>query len=271
MDTSRKSYKLSACMNGFNGQNGHGPHGPNDGDDNNPAGVDNNVIRLPTPAERRATQKAQDRAAARATHEPMINLPPVTKWLLAAIVLIHLVINYAIDDVQRYGVFEHFGFIAAHYTTDMPAPLWAKIIGPFTYMFLHGSWLHLLMNGAMLMAFGTGCERGMGGRRLFVMFYLCSMAALVVQFLVSPESTNPVIGASGGLSGLFAAVLLMMQRQGYGAGGRFGLMPFILLWIGISVLFGVMGSPDGSAVAWPAHIGGFLAGFLLFKPVMRLR
>lgn len=253
-------------MNSFNGHNGKDPHGDDD----------HNVVRLPTPEERRRAQKAQDRAAARARSraesraEPMINLPPVTKWLLAAIILIHLVINFGMDDVQRYGVFETFGLVAAHYTTDMPAPLWAKLAGPFTYMFLHGTWLHLGLNGAMLAAFGAGCERWMGGRRLFILFYLCCLASALVQFAVAPESTNPVIGASGGLSGLFAAVLLMMQQRGYGAGGRFGIWPFIFVWIGLSVLFGMTGAPDGSAVAWPAHIGGFLAGFLFLKPVMRL-
>jgi membrane associated rhomboid family serine protease len=252
-------------MNGLNGHNG----GSNDGGDETP----DNIVHLPTPAERRraeADRMAQARTAARTANGPMINLPPLTKWAVGLMILIHLLTNFAIDDVQRYWVFEHFGFIAAAYTDAMPLPVWSLIAGPFTYVLLHGSWMHLFMNGAMLMAFGTGCERWMGGRRLLLLFTLCSLAALAVQLAFAPDSTNPVIGASGGISGLFAAVLVMMQRQGYTGNGRFGIWPFILLWIGISVLFGMMGAPDGSTIAWPAHIGGFLAGFVFLKPVLRL-
>lgn len=201
--------------------------------------------------------------------EPLINLPPVTKALLAVFLGIHLWLTFMMDDVGRYAVYENFGFIAGAYNGHAPAHWWTLWLGPFSYMALHGGWTHLVMNGTMMMAFGTGCERWMGGKRLLALFLLCGVAAALVQYMVNPVSTNPVIGASGGLSGLFAAVLIMIQRSGTVPLGRFGIWPFILVWIGISVVFGMMAPPGGGAIAWPAHIGGFLSGFLFLGPVMR--
>lgn len=235
---------------------------------NPPADKPDNIIRLPTQAERAMAEKIR-RNAQRPPREPLINLPPVTKAMIALFLIIHLVLNFGMDNVGRYAVFENFGFVAGAYAGHAPAPFWSLLVGPFTYMFLHGNWTHLLMNGAMMMAFGAGCERWLGGRRLLALFILCGLASALIQFLFDPSSTNPVIGASGGLSGLFAAVLIMIQRSGAGAMGRFGIWPFIVIWIGISVIFGMMGAPGGGIIAWPAHIGGFLSGFLFLKPVMR--
>jgi membrane associated rhomboid family serine protease len=123
----------------------------------------------------------------------------------------------------------------------------------------------------MLAAFGTGVDRWIGGKRMLALFVLCSFASTLVHFLFNPFSTDPVIGASGGLSGLFAAILIMMQQKGLVPTGRYGLWPLIIIWIGISVLFGMVEAPGGGAVAWAAHIGGFLAGFVFLKPVLKMK
>lgn len=230
---------------------------------------DDNIVSLSEAARKRRHHTGNDNSPPPPPHEPMINLPPVTKYAVAFLVLVHLGLAFGVDDVTRYWVFEHFGFVAGGYTGAAPLPWWSLVLGPLTYMALHGSWMHLGMNGAMMVAFGAGCERWMGGRRLFVLFVLCGLVSALVQFAYAPQSTDPVIGASGGLSGMFAAVLVMLQQRGLGGRGRYGIWPFVFLWIGISVLFGTMGAPDGSVVAWPAHIGGFLAGFIFIGPVMR--
>lgn len=226
-----------------------------------------NVVHLPTPGERRKAEKAMARAA----HGPMINLPPVTKFTILAILLVHILTDMILAEPEQYWVFSHFGFTPAYYSGVLPFN-WPALAGPFTYAFIHGGWAHIILNGLMLMAFGTGVERWIGGKRLFVFFMLCNLMAALTQFVFGPLSESPVIGASGGLSGLFAAVLVMMQQQnGLGAGNRYGIWPFAILWIVISVVFGMIGGPGNSNVAWAAHIGGFLAGFVLLKPVMRMR
>lgn len=251
-------------------------------DHENPDKKTDNVIALPTAEERKKMEIARQEAARlkeKAAHKsepffnhtPLLNLPPVTKYMLLAFIAVHVLTDVFLNEPQQYWVFMHFGFVPGYYTGTIPGG-WAMLTGPLTFTFLHGSWTHIILNGLMMMAFGTGVEKWIGGKRLFVFFMLCNLFAALAQFAFSPFSGAPVIGASGGLSGLFAAVLLMMQQQnGLGSGNRHGILPFVILWIVISVAFGMFGGPGGNSIAWAAHIGGFLAGFILLKPVMKAR
>ena len=247
-------------------------------DDQNTTPTNDNVISLAQAAERKKIQAAlAEKAKKKAAHEPFLKtgpllaLPPVTKYMILAFLAVHIITDVILNPEQQYWVFMNFGFVPGYYTGALPFG-WQALTGPITFTFLHGGWTHIILNGFMMMAFGTGVERWMGGKRLLAFFMLCNLFAALAQFGLSPLSTAPVIGASGGLSGLFAAVLLMMQQQnGLGSGNRYGILPFIALWILISVLFGIIGGPGGGSVAWAAHIGGFLAGFVLFKPVMTAR
>ena len=224
------------------------------------------IVHFPSPAERNRMRREQE-IKNRPPHEPMINLPPATKLLAGSFLLIYIVIFF-LPKPSQYWVYDHFGFVSGRYTGATEFELYA-LAAPLTYMFLHGGWMHTVMNTVMMAAFGTGVERLIGPRRMLALFTLCSLAAVLAQFAASPFSTDPVIGASGGLSGLFAAILVVLQKSGAGGTGRYGIWPFVALWIGVSVLFGMMEAPDGGTVAWVAHIGGFLAGFLFLKPVMR--
>jgi len=213
---------------------------------------DNKLIQFPG-------RKAQEK-------EKLINLPPVTKGFIALLIGIQIILS-VLDENTRNQIYAQLGFIAARYS-GAHAFSWEALTSPFSYALIHGGWIHVLMNTAMLMAFGAGLERWMGGRRMIIFFILCALAALIPQFLIDPASQATVIGASGGLSGFFAAILILMKESGQ-TRGRFGLWPAALIWIVISVAFGVTGSPDGNVIAWPAHLGGFIAGFIFFKPVMR--
>lgn len=197
--------------------------------------------------------------------EKLTNIPPITQYMLLGLIAVHLVLTFALTPPQQYWVFTHLGFVPGHYSGATPFNIWA-LAGPFSYMALHGNWMHLAMNGVMLTAFGAGVERWLGGRRLLILFIGCGLIAAATQYMLAPHSLVPVVGASGGLSGLFAAVLVMMNSARMRAGmGRTNMIPFVILWIGITILFGVMGGPDGSSVAWAAHIGGFLGGFVMLK------
>jgi membrane associated rhomboid family serine protease len=228
--------------------------------DNGPQ-QDDNVIRLPTREERNATHVPKT--------PPLINLPPVTKYLLGVMIAIHVVVTYALSPAQAELVFLMFGFIPARFTEPGAfTPL--ALLTPVTHLFLHGGWVHLGMNGAMLMAFGTGLERWIGARRMMMVFIFSGLAGAALQFALSPHSPIPVIGASGALSGFFAVAIIMMNRgRGLMGHPKYGLWPLIILWIAISVIFGMMGAPDGSAVAWGAHVGGFIGGLIAVR-IMRL-
>lgn len=262
------------------GENSNG-----DGRDPQKTSSNDNVIPLPTLKEREArAREMAEEAKIQMQNSPkehffkgrsaeaLINLPPVTKVLVAAFVIFHLIVSFLVSDVQHFWIVQNFGFLPVRYMNLITDHVfsWSVIAGPFTYIFLHGDWIHLMMNVVMFTAFGSGVERWMGSRKMLLFFYACAWMAALAHFVLNPESINPVIGASGGISGLFAAVLVMLRHQGLIGQDKHGLLPFIVLWIIVSAVFGYMGGPNGSTIAWVAHIGGFLSGFLILKPIMKL-
>jgi membrane associated rhomboid family serine protease len=146
---------------------------------------------------------------------------------------------------------------------------------PFTSMFIHGGWLHLLGNMWFLHIFGDNVEDALGRAR-YVMFYvLCGLLAAVGQILIDPESKIPMVGASGAIAGVLGAYYRLFPRARVVT-----LIPifffitvrelpavfFIVLWFAMQLLEGLgsLGNAaQGGGVAFFAHIGGFLGGLLL--------
>lgn len=228
--------------------------------------------------EKKWRQEYQDLQNAEKKKEPLLNVPPATKALLAIIIGIHILTQFILSPEQFGWIYTHFSFIPASYTQDTGAPFWVKLVSPVTYLFLHGNWMHVGMNAVMLLAFGTGLEKFIGSTKMVVYFITCGIAAAFAHLMINSGSYNPLIGASGGLNGLFAGVMMIMHHRGQMGNGKYGIWPIIGIWVAITVVFGFVSSPnmlgasaDGSAVeiAWIAHLGGFLAGFAFFKPIMR--
>lgn len=237
--------------------------------EDSPEDKKDNIVQMPTLAQRDKIRREKEKEAQKQKqeqepHEPLINIPPATKMLLGGFVAIHVLIHLILPPEALEWVFMHLAFIPGRFTGAAPFEMLA-IATPFTHMALHGSWLHIGMNGVMLMAFGSGIERWMGPKRMLLFFVACGLFGIGAHFALNPLSPYPVVGASGALSGLFAAALLMINKNRGAIGGRFGMMPFVLLWVGVSIIFGMMGSPDGSDIAWAAHVGGFLGGFIVLK------
>ena len=202
----------------------------------------------------------------RGTGERAINLPPAILWLIAINVVVHLVRQLLSDSVDQELVTK-FGLVPANITGDQ-SDLLSMIVSPITYQFLHGGWVHLGVNMLSLAAFGAPVERLLGVRR-FVLFYLSAgIVSAAVHVFFFPESTDPVIGASGAISGVFGAVLMLMRQ----VGSLSSLLPIAGIWIALNVFFGIFGGTPGAGgepVAWTAHIGGFiygLAAIRLFMP-----
>lgn len=235
-----------------------------------------NVTRFPAEAERRDLEKARlanEAAARRLKHEPIFNLPPVTKLFCFVLIVIQLAMC-ALEFVMpewRNAIFQSLAFVPARYTGGMEFG-WQGIASPLTHMLLHGGWLHLGMNVATLAAFGAGLEKFFGGRKLVALFVVSGIAGAFAHFALYPAATNPLIGASGGISGLFGGILMMAHSRGMMDGGKKMLIAFIAIWVGISLFFGFFGMPGQEGeIAWTTHIGGFIAGLLLFKPVSKLK
>jgi membrane associated rhomboid family serine protease len=146
----------------------------------------------------------------------------------------------------------------------------------FTSMFLHGGIMHLLGNMLYLCVFGNNIEEAMGRVRFLAFYLLCGIAAVFAQALPDPSSTIPMIGASGAISGVLGAYMLLFPRARVLLGlplgfmiiqlGRFPAVWVLAAWFGMQLLLGgiAAGEPSGKGgVAFGAHIGGFVAGLVL--------
>lgn len=175
------------------------------------------------------------------------------------------------------------GAIPAVLLTDarLPADLhWIpRYATPLTSMFLHGGWLHLLGNLLYLWIYGDNVEDCMGHPRYLFFYLSCGLAAVAAQALSNPHSAYPIIGASGAISGVLGAYLLLFPRARvltlvllpfFFTTLRLPAMWLLLLWFAAQLLSDIAVPDGGATVAFRAHIGGFLAGLLLL-PVFKRR
>lgn len=178
---------------------------------------------------------------------------------------------------------------AAYFFLDIGRAQWWT---PVAYSFLHADWTHLIINSLWLAAFGSPVALRIGVWRFVAFFIFTAQAGAVVHFLSHPTDAAPVIGASAAVSGLTAAALRFIFQPGAPLGpAYYGALPpdlavrqpalsvreacrdrrvlqFAAVWFVVNLLFGLLAQPMGLAefgVAWEAHAGGFLAGFLLFS------
>ncbi len=205
--------------------------------------------------------------------EPLRNLkaPYVTHAIIAACVTVHLAslagVLPAIEPLLAAG----FGIIPqvvlgnAYLPADVPqAPAW---LTPATSLFLHGNVAHLAGNMLFLWVFGDNVEDSMGHLRFAVFFLACGILAAFAHALMNIDSVQPLIGASGAISGIIAAYLLLYPRVRIW-GLVFKFLPIAVpawialgAWIFVQLFQGLWG--DASTVAWFAHLGGLLAGVAL--------
>ena len=188
----------------------------------------------------------------------------VTPGLIVLNVLI-FVFQFTRTPVERQVLNVHYGMVA-------DTIHWETLV---TYIFLHSSWLHVIGNMWFLWVFGRNIEDLFGHAKFFGFFVACGVAAGLVQMAAYPHAVNPVIGASGAIAGVMGAYLNKLPQS------RIITLVFLVVfvttlelpayfplvyWFVIQFFNGV-GSLDsrqaGTSVAWFAHIGGFVAGWLI--------
>jgi membrane associated rhomboid family serine protease len=139
-------------------------------------------------------------------------------------------------------------------------------------MFMHGGWLHLVGNMWFLWIFGNNIEDATGSVRFLFFYLLCGLAAAMAHIFFAPHSHTPMIGASGAVSGVLGAYLVLHPRASI-----ITLVPlfifvrimeipawfFLLFWIGLQILSQTATPHTGGGVAYLAHIGGFFTGLAL--------
>ena len=177
------------------------------------------------------------------------------------------------------------GYQAAVYALGViPAVLLDKVTLPaelavvpasvtvFTSMFLHGGFMHLAGNMLYLWIFGNNVEDAMGHGRFIVFYLLCGVAAVFGQVLQNPDSQIPMIGASGAISGVLGAYLILYPRARVLVLIPLGFFMHLVrlpalwvlgIWFAMQLISSALTSSEGGGVAWFAHIGGFLAGMAL--------
>ncbi len=148
-------------------------------------------------------------------------------------------------------------------------PAWATII---TSMFMHGGWMHLIGNMLYLWIFGNNIEDAMGHRRFIVFYLVCGAAAVGLHSLHDTQSTVPLIGASGAISGVLGAYLLLFPRARVLVAIPLGFiihttrlpaMWVLGFWFVLQIINSALAPSGGGGVAWGAHVGGFVAGMAL--------
>lgn len=237
------------------------------------------IIRFPSLAERdrlqreskEAEQKAKKKASQSAVKEPFLNLshiPPVTRVLSALCLGLFILTELLIGDGLRIQIITQFGFVPGYYSGVLEFG-WQAIVGPFSYAFLHGGWMHIGFNMVMLLALGMMFEKILGSRGFLIFFFAASLGGALLTAILSPQSIAPVVGASGGLSGLFGAMIVVFYDT-----GRFGPIQKLKqlgvwgpvgLWAGIMLFMGL----GFGGVAWQAHLGGYITGVLLIMAKKR--
>ncbi|HXH52631.1 MAG TPA: rhomboid family intramembrane serine protease [Sphingomicrobium sp.] len=158
---------------------------------------------------------------------------------------------------------------------DIPSlvPAW---LTPLTSTLVHGSFLHLLFNMLMLVWCGSAVERGLGSKSLVILYLVGAYAAAVAQWLSAPGSMTPVIGASGAVSAVIGAFALSFgQTRQIVPSARLNrwlnALWLMAAWVAMQIMIAWAAGSQGVLLATPAHVGGFLAGMLLQRPLLLWR
>jgi membrane associated rhomboid family serine protease len=199
--------------------------------------------------------------------------PFVNYLFLAANIFVFFYFNPA-TEAAAAKFYNSFGLIPNQITQH---PMQLKgYLTIFTSMFMHGGLMHLAGNMLYLWIFGDNIEYALGHFRYFIFYFVVGIGAAAGQIIIEPTSTMPMVGASGAISGVLGAYLLKYPRN------RVSILFFFIiiirvikvpaivvltLWFGLQVFSGYFHISQGlsGGVAWFAHIGGFVSGFVLVK------
>jgi membrane associated rhomboid family serine protease len=222
--------------------------------------------------------------------EPIFNVPTIILVIVGAFVLVWAGEDFLLSDEQDAAVLYYFAFIPARYDDALsPSEVGPAIWTFVTYAFLHGGAVHLATNSIVFLPFGSAVARRFGTLRFIGFFIVTAAAGALLHLVTHQGEALPMIGASAAVSGFMAgAIRFAFQRGGPIAMFRSGdagpyqvpaaslaaafrdvrIVVFMAAWLALNVVFGIgavsmLGVEQ--SIAWQAHIGGFVAGLLLFS------
>ncbi|UXN04431.1 rhomboid family intramembrane serine protease [Bartonella sp. HY406] len=211
--------------------------------------------------------------------EPRLNIPTVVVVFVVINIAVFIWQDYILDWNEQNYFIVRFAFIPLVFGSEQTLEV---LLTPVTSSFLHASWSHLGMNMLFMVVFGSPLARRMGVGGFIVFWIFTSAAGALFYYVLNTDSPIPVVGASGVVSAMLGAI----ARFGYGRSffhpSLYGdvlpiriairsrdIVTIMGFWLASNLLYGVTASWGGGAIAWQAHIGGLLAGFLaigLFIP-----
>ncbi len=223
-----------------------------------------------------------DEAAPPPVREPAFNLPGGLLVILIVLVAIHAVRTYLLPAALDEEIIFNFAFLPARYDHTLADQGLAWLWSPVTYSLLHGNWEHVIFNGFWMIAFGAPVVRRIGMVRLAIFWCLSAAAAVALHVAFHWGEMTVVVGASGVVAGLMGAAARFVfspsgriSRQFAHLNRRLSIgealsnrsvLVFSGIWFLINFLIGLglFAVGGAGAIAWEAHIGGFLFGFLVF-------
>lgn len=206
---------------------------------------------------------------------------PLVTWTVVILCTLFFLYEKLLPDRALLELTYIYGVVPARYTNAAFAAAVGFPEGGYeafvTYMFLHGGWLHFLLNMWVLWIFADNVEEALGSFRFAVFYTLCGVLAVGVHILFNWRSTVPVIGASGAIAGVMGAYFRLFPRARVVTLIPILIFPWIVelpaivflgIWFAVQLLSGLSGAvsagqPEG--VAFWAHIGGFAVGLLLIR------
>jgi len=198
--------------------------------------------------------------------------PIITVSIIFVNILIFLWMRFALTGMEGQTVYKYFGLVPREFITSVYSRLDLvpyNVMTVFSSMFLHGGFFHIGGNMLYLWIFGNNIEDAMGHGRFLVFYLLAGIVAAFAQLLYDLTSNIPMIGASGAVSGVLGAYLVLYPYA------RIKTLLFIIIfikivelpaivlltiWFFMQVLYSSLGG-----VAWYAHIGGFVFGLVVIK------
>jgi membrane associated rhomboid family serine protease len=229
------------------------------------------------------------------TSEPIFNIPGVVLAIIGICALVLAGETFLLSPEDDREFLRSFSFVPARYDgsslltpEDLPGGDGADIWTFVTYAFIHGDITHLGMNAVWFLPFGSAVARRFGNLRALGFFIVTAVAGAMMHLVTHWGEDVPMIGASAAVSGFMAGSIRFAFQHGgpltmfrpdepeaylvpaaslSSALRDSRIVVFLLTWFGLNLVFGIFGvgtSGPEQTIAWQAHIGGFLAGLLLF-------
>jgi len=203
------------------------------------------------------------------------NCMPVATYILMGINFLVFLLQIQ-TGFENKVLFYTYGLVPAKYTVQEMSRHFStgnQIFSIFTYMFLHGGFLHFLGNMWFLYIFGDNVEEYFGSLRFAGFYLICGVISGLFHFFLNPVSMLPTIGASGAIAGVMGAYFLLYPKARILTVIPIIIIPWFVeipafIFLGFWFLiqfFNAAGSGTSSGIAWWAHIGGFIAGIVLVK------